>query len=30
MDEGDWIKKIKWMKKMDEKNSTLVRMTGPH
>jgi hypothetical protein len=29
MHEGAWMKKIKWMKKMNEKKSTHLRMTSP-
>ncbi len=29
MDEGAWMKKIKWMEKLNEKKSTHVGMIGP-
>lgn len=30
MDGGAWMKKIKWMKNLDEKKLTQVRVTSPH
>jgi hypothetical protein len=30
MDGGAWMKEIKWMKNMDGKKPTQVRVTSPH